>query len=168
MKFKSHLLGLKIISTLIFIVVIGLIIGIETHTIKINLSSLYILVISIILFLPIYIYSAIMNNDFILNNDEIIVSNKLLFFKKDQAIKFDKIQCIVFKDDTRINLISGYKWIKIKYRTNTQLLMVKKIHCNGVEYDAFDENIFFPTFDEFYNELEKRGLNVSWTSKRKN
>ena len=34
-----------------------------------------------------------------------------------------------------------------------------------MEYDAFDENINFPTFDQFFDELKLRELNVKWIKK---
>ncbi|WP_237277553.1 hypothetical protein [Tenacibaculum ovolyticum] len=162
MKFKSHVVELKVILLLIFISESGFIIGTETSLIKTNISSFYTILISSCLFIGIYCYYAIMNNDFTLDNEEILITNRLLFFKKN---RFDKIKNIVFKDETIINIFSGYKWIKIEYMTASETLISKKIYCNGMEYDAFDENFFFPTFDEFFDELKRRGLNIEWTKK---
>ena len=107
-----------------------------------------------------------MNNDFIINEDELLIVNRFPFFKKNEKIEFRKIKNIGFKDDSIINLCSGYKWIKIEYLSDLNSLKAIKRYCNGMEYDAFDENINFPTFDQFFDELELRGLNVEWIKVR--
>ncbi|WP_025663484.1 hypothetical protein [Aquimarina megaterium] len=163
MEFKSYILELKIILILITILGLGLTFGIETELINIDLSSIFILLTSAILFVGVYCYYAIMNNNFILNSEEMLIINRFLFFKREEKIRFDKIKSIIFRDDTSINMFSGYKWIEIKYLADSLSLKSKKVYCNGMEYDAFDENINFPTFDEFFDELERRGLNIKWT-----
>ncbi|MGY3795894.1 hypothetical protein [Aquimarina sp. 433] len=166
MEFKSHILELKIILILIAVLGLGLTFGIETKLINIDLSSIFIVITSVILLVGVYSYYAIMNSDFILNDEEILIINRFIFFKREEKIRLDRIKRIIFRDDTSINLLSGYKWVRIEYLTDSKSLKSKKVYCNGMEYDAFDENLNFPTFDEFFDELERRGLNIKWTKKR--
>ena len=162
MEFKSHITDLKIIITLILISGIGLILSIEAEIIKTNISLTFIALIVIILISALYIYYAKMNHDFIINENDLLIINRFPFFKKREKIELNKIKSISFKDDSFFNLFSGYKWVKIEYLSDFNSLKTIKRHCNGMEYDAFDENINFPTFDQFFDELKLRELNVKW------
>lgn len=98
------------------------------------------------------IYTGLFNHDFYVYDDYLEVVNPHLFFKKKIKIPFNQIK--------RIDFLEGdtfYKWVTIyadkKYR----------VYCFGMDREHYEDSVYESTFEDFYSDLRKKGLNVCWS-----
>lgn len=132
----------------------------------------------VLLFIGIYVYAGITNNNISVKNDSIEVYRKLPFFKRTVFINFSEIEEITMRHDWTETVLKklkpsifryiivewflqtifppDYKWIKFKTRNG-----ILKFHCFGIDYDYYDNPE--PYFEHLFVELANKNLPVMWT-----
>lgn len=123
-----------------------------------------------------YVYAGMTNNDLMVHDNRLEIINHLPLFKKRLEIPFDQIEAVKFKSEwteifekmtPRLGLqlfliqFAGlffpfdYKWIKISGKKSYT------VYCFGLERDYYSNK--GPLFEDLFDNLAKKGLNVSWT-----
>jgi len=124
-----------------------------------------------------YLYIGSTNNDILLFADRLEIVNRLPFFRKHHTFQLDKIKSVKFRHEwtetfgksIKPNFLkyivtqflapfffpADYKWIRVSADKDY------KFYCFGIEMDYYDNEGLL--FEDLFNKLADRGVNVSWT-----
>ena len=124
-----------------------------------------------------YVYAGFANDDILLYADRIEIVNRIPLFRKHYSFQIDQVESVKFRHEwtesfgknikpgllkyimspflATLFFPADYKWIKIS--TNKTYTF----YCFGVDMDYYDNN--GPIFEDLFNKLAEKGVNVSWT-----
>lgn len=136
------------------------------------------IIIILFIFIISYLYTGLTNNDVLVANNSIEIVNRMPLFKKRISFQYDKIRLIKFRHEWTETFGESIKPLFLKYiltgwiapfffPTDYKWINVSAdkdyiFYCFGIERDFFENEE--PCFEDLFNELSKKGVNVRWTN----